>query len=91
MKTILQKKSLKDGYYYSGYILQRYCVVSANQPLVVGQWDSKENCFWFWDYDGNRKTKQSLPTLSDIDTMDEISEGFIPLKEIFPKEEEVIS
>lgn len=85
MNSVVQKTKLRDGYYYSGYALQHYCVVATEQPKIVGMWDSTENCFWFWEFDNNRKIKRSLKYLNDIDN--EIEEGFFPLKEIIPKEE----
>lgn len=88
MKTTLQKNQLKHGYYYSGYMHQHYCVISANQPTIVAQWDQYANCFWFWEYDENRKMKSKIPYLFDI--QNEIECGFIPIKEVIPKEEHLI-
>ncbi len=88
MNSVVQKKLLKDGYYYSGYIHQHYCAISENQPMTIGMWDLKNNCFWFWEYDGNRKTKSSIEYMLDI--TNEIEYGFFPLKEIIPKDEHII-
>ena len=90
MCNIIQKKSLRNGYYYSGYVLQNYCVVSSNQPQIIGMWDQNDNCFWFWDYDSNIKSKRKIMFFNDLDKMDEITDGFVPIKEIIPKEENLI-
>ena len=84
---VLQKNELKNGYYYSGYVNQLSCVIGNDQQKIVGMWDTANDCFWFWEYEGNRKTKTKLSYLSD----NEIEYGFFPVKEIFPKEEELIS
>lgn len=88
MIGVIQKKLLKDGYYYSGYIHQHYCVILSDQPLIIGKWDSSNNCFWFWEFEANRKTKRKLLYLFDIDN--EIEEGFFPINEVIPKENHVI-
>lgn len=85
---MIQKIKLRDGYYYAGYIHQNACVISPEQPLVVGQWNLKRNCFFFWEYEGNRKSKQSIPFFGDLDN--EIETGFLPTKEIIPKEEHIL-
>lgn len=91
MKT-LDKKELKDQRYYSGYEMQNYCVISNDQPLVIAKWDIETNSFWYWKQIGigTITVKANLSHMSDIDSMDEISEGFVPVKEIFPKEEYII-
>jgi hypothetical protein len=88
MATVIQKSQLKDERYYAGYVLQHYCAITADQPKLVGKWDAKEQCFWFWEFEGNRKTKRKLFYLTDI--ANEIEHGFHPTKEIIPKEEYVI-
>lgn len=85
---VLQKNELKNGYYYAGYSDQQYCVLSDEQPKIVGMWDGENNCFWFWEFEANRKTKTKLTYLPDIDN--EIELGFFPIKEVFPKEEHLI-
>ena len=85
---ILLKNELKNGYYYSGYIHQHYCVICNDEQQIVGMWDVKDDCFWFWEFEGNRKTKTKLNYLPDIDN--EIQYGFFPVKETFPKDEHVI-
>ncbi len=85
---VLQKNELKDGYYYSGFINQRYCIISNNQQPIIGSWDKDNNCFWFWEFEGNLKSKSKLSYLTDVDN--EIESGFFPVKEIIPKEEHVI-
>lgn len=88
MKTVLQKKDLVNGYYYGGYLLQNACAISAGEQIIVCMWDKDKECFWFWDYENNRKTKSSLKYLGDID--DEIQIGFVPIKIAFPNDGEVI-
>jgi len=88
MINVLQKATLKDGYYYSGYIMQNYTVYSKDQPMIVAMWDSAAMCFWFWENEGNRKKKTKLSFLPDID--DEIQAGFVPIKETIPREEHII-
>ncbi len=90
MITTLQKTALRDGYYYSGYALQHYCVISQDQPKIVCMWDGANECFLFWEFDNNLKRKTKLPFMNDIDMMDEISAGFVPVKEIIPKPEHII-
>ena len=85
---VLQKNELKNGYYYSGYINQHQCIILNDQQKIVGMWDSHDECFWFWDDDGYRRTKTKLGYLPDIDN--EIELGFLPYKEIIPKQEFVI-
>lgn len=90
MVIVLLKNALKDGYYYSGFVMQHYCVLSDDQAKLVGMWDSHEECFWFWEYENNKKIKRKLLYMKDIDKMDEISAGFLPIKEVIPKAEFVI-
>lgn len=85
---ILQKKELKNGYYYAGYINQNYSIITNDQQKIVGSWDVNNNCFWFWEFDGNRKSKTKLNYLPDIDN--EIESGFFPIKEVIPKSEYII-
>lgn len=82
---LIQKDELKNGYYYAGYINQHYCVLTSDQQKIVGMWDSQNECFWFWEDDGNRRTKSKLAYLPDIDN--EIENGFFPVKEVIPKQE----
>jgi len=88
MISVMQKNSLKDGYYYSGYVMQNYTVYSKDQPMIVAMWDGSAMCFWFWENEANRKTKTKLSFLPDIE--DEIQAGFVPVKEVIPREEHVI-
>jgi hypothetical protein len=90
MVTTLQKSALRDGYYYAGYVLQNYSVIMTDQPKIVGMWNAANNCFYFWEFENNRKTKSKLSYLNDLDSLDEISAGFLPIKEIIPKPEHVI-
>jgi hypothetical protein len=85
---VLQKNELKNGYYYVGYLNQHYTVFTADQQKIIGMWDSKSNCFWFWEIEENRKSKSKLEYFSDVDN--EIENGFFPIKEIIPKEEHLI-
>lgn len=88
MTTVLKKESLKDGYYYSGYVLQNYTVIAEKQPMLVAMWDEKAMCFYLWEDDGNRRIKTKLSYLPDIDY--EIEDGFYPIKQTIPKENQVI-
>lgn len=88
MESVKQKSTLKNGYYYSGYILQTNSVIASGQPMIVAMWDEKNGCFWLWEYDGNRKSKTKIPYLNDLDN--EIEAGFYPLKIIIPKDEHLI-
>lgn len=88
MFYVVQKKDLKDGYYYSGLITQNWCAVSKEQPMIIGKWDKEDDCFYFWEFDGHIKSKSKLNYLPDIDN--EIEAGFYPIKEIIPKDEHVI-
>lgn len=90
MITTLLKSALRDGYYYSGYILQNYTVIATNQPQIVCMWNAADRCFYFWEFENNRKTKSRIPYLNDLDSLDEISIGFYPVKEIIPKSEHII-
>lgn len=85
---VIAKEFLKDGYYYSGYILQAYNVISENQVMLVAMWNENLKCFYLWDYDGNRKFKTRLSYLPEINN--EIENGFYPIKQTIPKEEQVI-
>lgn len=58
--------------------------------MIVGMWDSSTNCFWFWDHDDIKKTKRKMRLIGDIESMNEIEEGFVPVKEIIPKQEHII-
>jgi hypothetical protein len=86
---ILQKNELRDGYYYVGYADQHYTVISNDQQKIIGMWDENNDCFWFWEYEGNRKSKCKLRYLTDINN--EIEIGFFPIKEIIPKEKYLIN
>ncbi len=88
MTNVLNKETLKNGYYYSGYVLQTISFIGENQPIIICMWDQKQNCFWSWEYEGNLKVKRKFCYLPDIN--DEINSGFLPMKETFPKEDEVI-
>lgn len=88
MESVKQKNSLKDGYYYSGYILQTNTVIATDQPMIVAMWDAKTECFWLWEYEGNRKSKTRISYLNDLDN--EIEAGFYPIKTIIPRDEQVI-
>lgn len=85
---VLQKSSLKNGYYYSGYVLQTNNIILTDQPMIVAMWDSKNQCFCMWDYEGYVKCKRNLPFLSDLDN--EIELGFYPVKQTIPKDDQVI-
>lgn len=85
---VLQKSSLKDGYYYSGYILQTNSFILNDQPMIVAMWDGKTESFCMWERDGYIKCKRKLTFLSDLDN--EIELGFYPMKETIPKEDQVI-
>lgn len=87
MKTLL-KNELKDGRYYSGYINQKFCILTDNAAKIVGMWDAKDNCFIFWEFEGNIKSKSKLTYLPDIDN--ELESGFFPIKEIIPKDDFII-
>jgi hypothetical protein len=85
---VLHKNQLKDGYYYSGYILQTNSFIANSQPMTVAMWDSKNSCFCMWEYEGYKKCKTKVFYLGDINN--EIEVGFYPVKETIPKEEHVI-
>jgi hypothetical protein len=86
--NVLQKNELKNGYYYSGYILQTNSFILTNQQMIVAMWDSKNQCFCMWEHDGYVKCKTKVAYLSDLDN--EIEVGFYPIKQTIPKEDQVI-
>jgi hypothetical protein len=88
MFTVLRKNQLKDGYYYSGYVLQSMSIIANDQPMIVALWDGKKQCFCMWEYEGYKKCKTTLSYLSDLDN--EIEAGFYPVKSTIPKEEHLI-
>lgn len=88
METVKQKNSLKDGYYYAGYILQVNSIIMSNQVPAVALWDNKNSCFWLWEEEGNKRKKTKLLYLNDVNN--DIEAGFYPLKTIIPKEDQVI-
>ena len=79
---IIPKEELKNNYYYSGYMHQNFCAIDTDLAPIVGVWDGNRDRFLFFDYDNERRTKRKIKHMSDIDHMDEISEGFVPIKEM---------
>ena len=65
-------------------------MISEDQSKIVCMWDSANDCFLFWEFENNRKSKTRIPFLNDVDSLDEITLGFVPIKEIIPKPEHVI-
>jgi hypothetical protein len=88
MVQTLEKKKLKDGYYYAGHIMRlgETYTVGQHFPTIIGKWDDEQ--FWFWEYEGNKKILRKLKYLFNA-KYEDIS-GFAPVKEIMPLEEEVI-
>ena|SRR5579859_2682947 len=99
--TLLRKETLKNGYYYSGYILLNSNSISqdasamigalgaiaSDKPRIICMWDKHQNCFWSWEYEGNIKSKRKFCYLPDIN--DEINAGFVPVKEVIPRESDL--